>query len=79
MFEAFIGAIYFLQAGVFAMFVFIERNRGGAWQLKHVVLMVAAVMWPLVLALALVVASVKAMAIAFTVVSQIISGPKPQI
>lgn len=63
MFEAFIGTIYLLHAGVFAMFVLVERNRnGGVWRLKHIVLMVGAATWPLPMAVAMVAATLKAVA-----------------
>ncbi|MES5097469.1 hypothetical protein ABUK73_04485 [Agrobacterium sp. BA1120] len=74
MFEAFIGAVYFLHAGVFAMFVIVERNRnGGAWRLKHVVLMVGAATWPLLIGVALLAASFKAGSAAFSAVALMMS------
>lgn len=75
MFEAFIVAVYFLHAGVFAMFVIVERNRnGGVWRLKHVVLMVGAVTWPLLIAVALVAAFLKAVSAAFSAVGLMVHG-----
>ncbi|WP_416408380.1 hypothetical protein [Agrobacterium rosae] len=77
MFEAFVVAVYFIHVGVFAIFVSLERNRNGnKWRLRHLLLLSAAAIWPLLIMVALIAALVKVVAAAWSSTMLMISRPE---